>query len=79
MTSRFIDFLNANTGWRKAREFVDKQEHRKASYKSFKSGVPVENGYMSEIIALTFGDNQMQLVVKMQNLFYLKKQVNLIT
>jgi len=57
MTSRFMDFLNANTGWRKAREFVDKQEHRKASYKSFKSGVPVENGYMSEIIALTFGDN----------------------
>lgn len=57
MTSRFIDFLNANTGWRKAREFVDKQEHRKASYKSFHSGVPIEKGYMSEIIALTFQDN----------------------
>jgi hypothetical protein len=57
MASRFIDFLNANTGWRKAREFVDKQEHRKASYKSFVQGVPVERGYMSEIMALTFGDN----------------------
>lgn len=57
MASRFIDFLNTNTGWRKAREFVDKQEHRKASYKSFVQGVPIERGYMSEIMALTFGDN----------------------
>lgn len=57
MASRFIDFLNTNTGWRKAREFVDKQEHRKASYKSFVQGVPVERGYMSEILAISFGDN----------------------
>ena len=57
MTSRYLDFLNDNTGWRKAREYVDKQEHKRASYRSFKNGVQIEKGYQSEVMAITFKDN----------------------
>lgn len=57
MASNYLNFLNDSTGWRKSRDFVDKQENRRASYKKMVDGVAVEAGYMSEIIALTFKDN----------------------
>lgn len=57
MTSNYLNFLNENTGWAKSRDYVDKQDHKKASYKSTTNGVSVEKGYKSEVFALTFQDN----------------------
>jgi len=57
MASVQLDFLNKYTAWTKAREGVDKQEHRRASFKETINGAEVESGYMSEIVALTFMDN----------------------
>ena len=57
MASVQLDFINKYTGWTKAREAVDKQEHRRASFKETINGAEIESGYMSEIIALTFMDN----------------------
>lgn len=57
MASAYLSFLNKNTAWGKAREYVDKQEHKRASFKEMKDGIVVEAGYMSEIVALTFKDN----------------------
>lgn len=57
MASAYLSFFNKHTAWGKAREYVDKQEHKRASYKSMKDGIPVEAGYMSDIMALTFKDN----------------------
>lgn len=57
MASAYLSFLNKNTAWGKAREYVDKQEHKKASFREVKDGIIIEAGYQSEIIALTFKDN----------------------
>jgi len=57
MATNYINWLNKHTGWAKAREFVDKQDHRKASYKEDKNGIAIESGYQSQLIAVTFKDN----------------------
>ena len=57
MASNYLNFLNEHTGWSKSRDYVDKQDHKRASYKSSTNGVAVEKGYKSEIFALTFQDN----------------------
>lgn len=57
MATNYLNFMNKHTGWRKSREFVDKQDHRRASFKEMIDGVSNESGYMSEIMALTFKDN----------------------
>lgn len=57
MATNYINWINKHTGWAKAREFVDKQDHRKASYKEDKNGIYLESGYQSQIIAVTFKDN----------------------
>jgi hypothetical protein len=57
MASSYLSFLNDNTAWKKAREYVDKQEHKRASFKKMKDGVPVEAGYLSQIMAISFKDN----------------------
>jgi hypothetical protein len=57
MATNYINWLNKYTGWAKAREFVDKQEHKKASFKEDKNGIGVESGYQSQIMAVTFKDN----------------------
>lgn len=57
MTTNYINWLNKYTGWGKAREFVDKQDHRKASYKEDKDGISLESGYQSQVLAVTFKDN----------------------
>lgn len=57
MASAYLSWYNQHTAWGKAREYVDKQEHRRASYKKMMNGMPVEKGYMSEIMAITFKDN----------------------
>lgn len=57
MASDYLSFLSKHTAWGKAREFVDKQEHKRASYEEVINGVRTESGYMSEIMAVTFKDN----------------------
>jgi len=57
MASDYLNFLNEHTAWAKSRDYVDKQEHKKASYMTYVNGRKVEAGYMSEIFALTFKDN----------------------
>src|SRR3990167_1826536 len=57
-TSDCLDFLNKNTGWGKKRDFINKQEHKKASYKQTDvDGNQIELGYKSQVIAVTFMDN----------------------
>ena len=57
MVSNYLNWLNKNTGWAKAREYVDKQDHKKASYKEEKNGIYLESGYQSQVMAVTFKDN----------------------
>lgn len=57
MASNYLNFLNEHTGFRKSRDYVDRQEHRRASYKKVVDGVEIESGYMSDIMAITFKDN----------------------
>jgi hypothetical protein len=57
MTTSYLSHLNKYTAWKKSRDFVDKQDHKKASFKEVIDGVPIEAGYQSELIALSFGDN----------------------
>lgn len=57
MASEYLSYLNKHTAWSKAREYVNKQEHKRASFEETTGGVVVEAGYMSEIMALTFKDN----------------------
>ncbi len=57
MASEYLSFLNKHTGWAKAREFVNKQEHKRASFEEEVNGTRTEAGYMSEIMAITFKDN----------------------
>lgn len=58
MSTKVLNFLNKNTGWAKKREYVDKVDHRRASFKKIdERGFEFEEGYLSQIIALTFADN----------------------
>lgn len=57
MASDYLNFLNEHTGWAKSRDYVDKQDHKRASYKSTQNGISIERGYKSEIFALSFKDN----------------------
>jgi hypothetical protein len=57
MTSDYLNFLNEHTGWAKSRDYVDKQDHKRASYKTTINGTNIEKGYKSEVFALSFKDN----------------------
>ena len=57
MTSDYLNFLNEHTGWAKSRDYVDKQDHKRASYKTTVNGTIIEKGYKSEVFALSFKDN----------------------
>lgn len=57
MTSDYLNFLNEHTGWSKSRDYVDKQDHKRASYKTTVNGTVIEKGYKSEVFALSFKDN----------------------
>lgn len=53
MVNAYISHIDEHTAWRKSRDYVDKIQHKKASYKE--DGI--EKGFKSEITALTFKDN----------------------
>lgn len=58
MASDCLSFYNKNTAWSKARDFVNKIDHKKASFEETQpNGTKAEVGFQSEIIALTFKDN----------------------
>jgi hypothetical protein len=57
MTSDYLNFLNEHTGWAKSRDYTDKTDHKKASYKTTVGGTIIEKGYKSEVFALSFKDN----------------------
>lgn len=58
MTSNYINFFNEHTGWSKARDFVSKIDHKKASYEEKDdNNITVEKGYKSTVMALSFKDN----------------------
>lgn len=57
MASDYLNFLNEHTGWAKSRDYTDKVDHKKASYRENINGTYIEKGYQSEIFALTFKDN----------------------
>jgi hypothetical protein len=57
MTSDYLNFLNEHTGWAKSRDYVDKQDHKRASFKTTVNGTVIEKGYKSEVFALSFKDN----------------------
>ena len=57
MALNYISFINENTAWRMPSDVVDKQDHKRASYLEYISGVKVEKGFKSELQAITFKDN----------------------
>lgn len=57
MALSYINFVNDNTAWNMPSDYINKMDHRKASYKEYKNGVELEKGFKSEIMALTFKDN----------------------
>lgn len=57
MSSNYLNFINANTAWVYPKDTVDKMDHVKASTIEYRSGVKIETGFLSEIMALTFKDN----------------------
>lgn len=57
MTSGYMDFLNKSTAWAKGREYLDRVDHKKASFKKEVNGATIEAGYQSEVMCITFKDN----------------------
>lgn len=57
MAINYINFINTHTGWAMPSDVVQRTDHVKASYIEYKSGIKVEKGFMSEIMALTCKDN----------------------
>ena len=57
MAYNYLNFINTHTAWSMPKDVIDRQDHVKASYIEYKSGVKVERGFKSEIMALTFKDN----------------------
>lgn len=63
-----MNFLNANTEWRKQRN-PDTKEHVKSQYQKDVGGVKVWTGYKSEVMKLTFKDNPFASVGKSTSIF----------
>lgn len=57
MSKDNVTFVNDNTAWAMPSDYVNKQDHVRASYKEVKNGIELEKGFMSEIQAVTFKDN----------------------
>lgn len=59
MASQYLSFINKHTAWKKAREYTDKVDIKTASFeeKDPVTNIPNEAGYLSTIMAITFGDN----------------------
>jgi len=57
MASSYVDFINGHTDWAK-KKLIDKQDHLKAGFiETNEEGIDIDMGYLSEIMAITFGGN----------------------
>lgn len=63
MAKNMINFINENTDWVKG-SLIDRQDHIKAGYveKDIYSGVNIQKGFKSEILALSFKDSPQKSV-----------------
>lgn len=52
-----VNFINKNTGWAMPSDVINKADHRRASYILDQDGIKIEQGFMSELLPLTFKDN----------------------
>lgn len=59
MANGFLNFITEHTPWAYPRDVINQASkgHYRASTLEVRNGVPVEVGFMSEIISLTFSDN----------------------
>lgn len=57
MATNYINFINKNTGLAMPSDVVNKTDHIRASYIQYKEGIKIEDGFMSEITAVTCKDN----------------------
>lgn len=54
----YINFINEHTAWSMPNDYIDKQNHIRASYKEYDStGKSIEKGFFSEIEAISFNNN----------------------
>lgn len=57
MTMSYINFVNKYTPWTAPSDYVRRGDHIRNSYKTDVNGTEVEEGYMSEVQAISFKDN----------------------
>lgn len=56
-SQEYINFINEHTAWTMPSDYINKQNHIRASYKQYKDGIEIEKGFKSEIEAVSFKDN----------------------
>ena len=52
-----MDFVDTHTPFGKRRQYYNTKMHRRASKQEKRSGIPIETGYMSEIMGVTLKDD----------------------
>lgn len=52
-----INYVNSTTAWAMPSDVLKKADHVKASYIEYKNGIKIEQGFKSEVQAVTFKDN----------------------
>lgn len=57
MAKSYINFINKHTAWVMPAESINKTDHIKSSYTVKKDGVDIEQGFFSEIMALSANNN----------------------
>lgn len=57
MAKNNINFINEHTAWSMPNDFINRQDHIKASYKEIVNGLELEKGFKSEVQGVTFKDN----------------------
>ena len=63
MAINMISFLNKHTDWAK-RKLIDTRTHVKAGFKEFIDGIPIDSGFKSEIVSMSFKDNTSKAIGK---------------
>jgi hypothetical protein len=56
MTYEYVDWINRHTNWRR-RKLKDSQDHIIDGYEVTDNGISYERGYLSHVMALSFGSN----------------------
>lgn len=57
MAFKYLNFIDTNTAWAMPRDYVNKGDHKRASYKEYINGIETEQGFKSEMYMATFKDN----------------------